>query len=82
MSDLIQAVTTIVFLIELFVLYRLLVQQKEVAAEVQRERIALRTDRLQHHGPDALQERICKRVFNDRLQTKLDCIPVLRWEFQ
>jgi hypothetical protein len=57
-----QLASIFAFVGTVFVLYRLLVQQKDATIEAQRERISFLQDRVASEAPDVLYERQGKRI--------------------
>jgi hypothetical protein len=57
-----QIASILTFVGTVFVLYKLLVSQKDATIEALRERIATQQDRMAYENPDALNERLSKRI--------------------
>jgi hypothetical protein len=57
-----QLASIFTFVGTVFVLYKLLVSQKDATIEALRERIAIQQDRMAFESPDALNERLSKRI--------------------
>lgn len=57
-----QLVSILTFVGTVFTLYKLLVSQKDATIEALRERIATQQDRMMFESPDALNERLSKRI--------------------
>ncbi len=57
-----QLASILTFVGTVFALYKLLVSQKDATIEALRERIATQQDRMTFESPDALNERLSKRI--------------------
>jgi len=57
-----QLASVLMFVGTVFALYKLLVSQKDATIEALRERIATQQDRMTFESPDALNERLSKRI--------------------